>query len=193
MNELQLDGLAGAEAAKTAATSPVAGLRRELSPIHFSSQSNEWGTPQWFFDSLHREFQFTLDPCSTHQNAKCQRHYTIAENGLAQDWSGEVVFMNPPYGREIAQWMQKAFISSQEGGATVVCLVPARTDTVWWHSFAMPGEIRFLKGRLKFGDATNSAPFPSALVILRPGAFRAGSPIALPRDSALIPVLARAS
>ncbi len=137
------------------------------SSIHFSSKSNEWGTPQWLFDKLDLEFGFTLDPCSTHENAKCARHFTLAEDGLARDWSGDIVFMNPPYGREIGLWMEKAFRSAS-AGATVVCLVPARTDTAWWHNFAIFGEIRFLKGRLKFGDATSSAPFPSAIIVFRP-------------------------
>ena len=127
----------------------------------------EWPTPQWFFDLLDREFHFGLDPCSTHANAKCTRHFTLAEDGLAQDWQAHTVFMNPPYGRDIKFWMRKAFESAR-AGATVVCLVPARTDTQWWHEFAMKGEVRFLKGRLKFGTAQNSAPFPSAIVIFRP-------------------------
>ena len=137
------------------------------SSIHFSSKSNEWGTPQWLFKELDREFGFTLDPCSTHENAKCARHFTLAEDGLSRDWSRDIVFMNPPYGREIGLWMEKAFRSAS-AGATVVCLVPARTDTAWWHNFAIYGEIRFLKGRLKFGDATSSAPFPSAIIVFRP-------------------------
>ncbi len=135
--------------------------------VHFSSKSNEWATPWPLFQLLDDEFHFTLDPCSTHANAKCKRHFTIAEDGLCQNWSNEVVFMNPPYGREIGLWMRKAVVSAREG-ATVVCLVPARTDTAWWHDFAVNGEIRFLRGRVKFGDSENSAPFPSAVVIFRP-------------------------
>lgn len=119
------------------------------------------------FDDLDREFGFTLDPCSTHENAKCARHFTLAEDGLSRDWSRDIVFMNPPYGRKIGLWMEKAFRSAS-AGATVVCLVPSRTDTAWWHTFAIYGEIRFLKGRLKFGDATSSAPFPSAIIVFRP-------------------------
>src|SRR5262249_4101706 len=88
-------------------------------------------------------------------------------DGLAQDWAGETVFMNPPYGRQISRWVRKAHDSAARG-ATVVCLVPARTDTHWWHNYVIDGEVRFLKGRLKFGDSKNSAPFPSALVIFRP-------------------------
>ena len=167
MKTLQLEYPSGAKAANIAQASLLVLAPQKLSAIHFSSKSNEWATPQWLFDSLNREFHFTLDPCSTDENAKCSRHYTLAENGLSQDWSEEVVFMNPPYGREITFWMEKAFLSGKQG-ATVVCLVPARTDTAWWHSYAIHGEIRFLKGRLKFGDATSSAPFPSAIIIFRP-------------------------
>jgi phage N-6-adenine-methyltransferase len=137
--------------------------------VHFSSRTDDWSTPQWLYDALHREFRFTLDPCSTDANAKCPRHFTRFDNGLARDWSSHSVFMNPPYGREIGLWMRKAFESAQTGAAIVVCLVPARTDTQWWHAYAMRGEVRFLKGRLKFGGARNSAPFPSAIVIFRPG------------------------
>jgi len=134
------------------------------------SMRDDWPTPQWLFDALHREFEFTLDPCSSHTNAKCARHFTVREDGLGQDWADAVVFMNPPYGRAIGRWMKKAYESSRQG-ATVVCLVPARTDTSWWHCFAMKGEIRLLRGRLRFEGAENAAPFPSALVIFRPAAF----------------------
>jgi phage N-6-adenine-methyltransferase len=108
--------------------------------VHFSSRTDEGVTPQWLFDALDSEFGFTLGPCSTHENAKCKRHFTIKENGLLQDWSGETVFMNPPYGPQIGQWMRKAYLESRKG-AIVVCLVPARTDTKWWHSFAMRAEV----------------------------------------------------
>ena len=135
--------------------------------VHFSSLSKEWTTPNELFHALNAEFGFTLDPCSTHANAKCVRHFTREENGLTRTWGKAIVFMNPPYGREIAHWMKKAYESSCYG-ATVVCLVPSRTDTRWWHEYAMLGEIRFLMGRLKFGKSTNSAPFPSAIVIFHP-------------------------
>lgn len=138
--------------------------------VHFSSATCEWSTPGWLFDALAREFAFTLDPCATRENAKCRRFFTCEDDGLSQDWGDEIVFMNPPYGGVIGQWMRKAYESSRLG-ATVVCLVPARTDTAWWHHFAMRGEVRLLRGRLKFGTARNSAPFPSAVVILRPPAF----------------------
>ncbi|WP_254778353.1 phage N-6-adenine-methyltransferase [Aneurinibacillus thermoaerophilus] len=131
----------------------------------FSSASDEWPTPQSFFDELNREFNFTLDPCATHENAKCPEYFTKENDGLAQDWSGHVVFMNPPYGREIGQWVRKAYEESVKG-ATVVCLLPARVDTRWFHDYIYHrAEIRFIKGRLKFGDSKNSAPFPSMVVI----------------------------
>lgn len=135
--------------------------------VHFSSATPEWYTPRDFFDVLNKEFGFTLDPCCTHENATCGKHFTEQDNGLSQDWSGDIVFMNPPYGRTIKQWMKKAYESSLSG-ATVVCLVPARTDTAWWHDYAMKGEYRLLRGRLKFGGAKTNAPFPSAVVIFRP-------------------------
>ena len=136
--------------------------------VHFSSKTNEWATPQYLFDELNREYHFTLDPCSTHENAKCEKYFTEKENGLLQDWSKDVVFMNPPYGREIKHWIKKAYKESLNG-ATVVCLIPARTDTTYWHNyiFGKALDIRFLKGRLKFGDSKNSAPFPSAIVVYK--------------------------
>lgn len=134
--------------------------------VHFSSETNEWGTPQKFYEKLNDEFHFTLDPCSTHENHKCNKYYTQEDDGLSQDWSNEVVFMNPPYGREIKHWIQKAYEESLKG-VMVVCLIPARTDTTYWHSyiFGKASEVRFVKGRLKFGDGKNSAPFPSAVIV----------------------------
>lgn len=134
--------------------------------VHFSSATDLWATPQDFFDKQNEIYGFTLDVCATADNAKCPRYFTEADNGLAQPWDG-VVWMNPPYGRTIGQWMKKAYESSL-AGATVVCLVPARTDTAWWHDYAMKGQIEFIRGRLKFGSAKNSAPFPSALVVFKP-------------------------
>ena len=134
--------------------------------VHYSSKSNEWSTPQNLFDELNDEFNFTLDPCATDENAKCSKYFTIEDNGLSKDWSNDVVFMNPPYGREIKQWIKKAYEESLNG-ATVVCLIPARTDTTYWHDFIFDkaNDIRFLRGRLKFGNSKNSAPFPSAIVV----------------------------
>ena len=143
-----------------------AGARGSMA-VHYMSETPEWPTPKEFFARLHAQYNFTLDPCSTHANAKCPKHYTVAENGLAQSWQGERVFMNPPYGREIGAWMKKAYEESK-GSALVVCLVPARTDTAWWHDYAAKGEVTFVRGRLKFGDGQNSAPFPSAVVLFKP-------------------------
>ena len=129
--------------------------------VHFSSKSYEWETPQDFFLELHREFDFTLDPCATHENAKLPKYYTKEENGLSKNWDGERVFMNPPYGREVARWVKKAY----ESKALVVGLLPARTDTQWFHNWIYnKARIRFIKGRLKFSKK-NSAPFPSMVVI----------------------------
>ncbi|MCH4365383.1 phage N-6-adenine-methyltransferase [Staphylococcus haemolyticus] len=136
--------------------------------VHFSSKSNEWTTPQYLFDELNEEFNFTLDPCATDENAKCSKYFTIEDDGLSKDWSNDVVFMNPPYGRGIKKWIKKAYEESLNG-ATVVCLIPARTDTTYWHDFIFDkaDDIKFLKGRLKFGNGKNSAPFPSAIVVYK--------------------------
>ncbi len=134
--------------------------------LMFSSKTDLWSTPWNFFDKLNDEFHFTLDPCSTHENAKCYKHFTIEEDGLLQDWGNEVVFCNPPYGRQIKDWIKKAYEESQKDNTTVVMLIPARTDTIYFHEYIYhKAEIRFIKGRLKFGDAKNAAPFPSMVVI----------------------------
>ena len=131
-----------------------------------SSISIEWTTPKAFYDQLNQEFNFTLDPCSTHENAKCKKHFTIKENGLVQSWKNEIVFCNPPYGREIVKWVKKAYYESKVNHAKVVMLIPARTDTSYFHDYIYgKAEIRFLRGRLKFGEGKNSAPFPSMIVI----------------------------
>jgi phage N-6-adenine-methyltransferase len=135
----------------------------------FSSKTDLWYTPQDFYDGLHAEFNFTLDPCSNGENAKCATFFTIEDDGLAQEWAPHTVFMNPPpYGREIGDWMRKAYEESLKG-ATVVCLVPARTDTRWFHDYVngVADEVRFVKGRLKFGGSKDSAPFPSMVVVYR--------------------------
>jgi phage N-6-adenine-methyltransferase len=129
----------------------------------FTSNTDLWATPQSFFDKLNEEFNFELDVCANDDNAKCDRYFTQETDGLKQDWKG-ICWMNPPYGRSIGDWVKKAYESSLKG-STVVCLLPSRTDTKWWHEYCMKGEIRLVKGRLKFGDSTNSAPFPSAVVI----------------------------
>lgn len=135
--------------------------------IHFSSKTNEWSTPQKFFTSLNEEFNFTIDVAATVENAKCNRYFTITTDGLSQSWNNEVVWCNPPYGREIGKWVKKA---SEARGGKVVMLIPARTDTKYFHEYIynkLNVEIRFIKGRLKFGDSKNSAPFPSMIVIFK--------------------------
>lgn len=117
--------------------------------LMFSSKTDLWATPQTFFDELNSEFGFDTDVCALASNAKCAKFFTPEVNGLTQEWEG-VCWMNPPYGRGIGMWLKKAYESSQKG-ATVVCLVPSRTDTRWWHDYCMKGEVRFIKGRLKFG------------------------------------------
>lgn len=154
----------GQGAAKSELT-PLLTTRME---VHWSSKSVEWATPQDLFDELDEEYNFTLDPCCTDRNAKCDNYYTKKLDGLQQSWAGERVFMNPPYGREIADWMKKAYEESKEG-ALVICLIPSRTDTIWWHKYCMKGKIIFVRGRLKFGGATDSAPFPSAIVVFGEG------------------------
>ncbi len=133
----------------------------------FSSKTDEWATPQEFFDKLNEEFHFTLDPCALPANAKCRRFYTPVEDGLSQDWGGETVFCNPPYGRAIHRWIRKCSEESRKPNTTVVALIPARTDTRYFHEYIYQKakEIRFLRGRLKFGNSANSAPFPSMVVI----------------------------
>jgi len=126
----------------------------------------EWSTPQTFFDRLNMEFGFTLDVAAQPGNAKCARYFTPEEDGLTQPWDG-ICWMNPPYGPTLGLWMRKAYESAQHG-ATVVCLVPARTEMRWWHDYALRGEIRFVQGRLKFSNASNNAPFPNAVIIFRP-------------------------
>ena len=131
--------------------------------VMFSSKTGLWATPQRFFDKLNEEFHFDVDVCAIPENAKCERFYTPDDDGLKQAWEG-TVWCNPPYGREIGKWVKKA----AESNATVVMLLPARTDTSWFHEYIYgKAEIRFIKGRLKFGDGTNSAPFPSMVVVFK--------------------------
>ena len=138
---------------------------------HKQGATPEWETPQEFFDKLDAEFGFDVDVCATKENAKCELYFTQERDGLNARWyyqdeKERTFWMNPPYGRAIKGWMKKAYEESQKG-LTVVCLVPARTDAGWWHDYAMKGEIRFIRGRLKFGGARHNAPFPSAVVIFR--------------------------
>jgi phage N-6-adenine-methyltransferase len=146
--------------------------KRAKRSVHFSSATPEWATPHDLFAELDREFSFTLDVAATQENAKCERFFTRKENGLAQQWTGHA-FCNPPYGREIGGWIAKAWESAESGACdVVVCLVPARVDTAWWHDYCARGEVRFLRGRVRFGGAESGAPFPSAVVVFRNAFFR---------------------
>lgn len=136
--------------------------------VMFSSNTDLWATPQSFFEELNKEFQFTLDPCATAENAKCRTFYTKDDDGLKKDWGGQIVFCNPPYGMEIKKWVRKCYEESKKPNTVVVMLIPARTDTAYFHDYIYKkSEVRFIRGRLKFGDAKNSAPFPSMVVIFR--------------------------
>jgi phage N-6-adenine-methyltransferase len=133
--------------------------------VHFSSKTDMWATPQDFYDKYNKNYNFTLDVCASPENAKCDKFFTKEDDGLKQDWTGSC-WMNPPYGRQIKHWVKKAYESSLNG-AIVVCLLPARTDTAWWHDYCIKGQIEFIRGRLKFGGSKNSAPFPSAVVVFK--------------------------
>jgi len=136
--------------------------------LMFSSSTDQWSTPQAFFNDWSKLFAFTLDVCADASNAKCARYFTREDDGLRQDWAPEVCWMNPPYGREIGRWVRKAYEESRKG-ATVVCLLPARTDTAWWHDYVIEhAQVAFIRGRIKFGDAKSGAPFPSAVAVFYP-------------------------
>lgn len=136
--------------------------------LMFSSATDEWATPPDFFAELNREFRFNLDPCATDENHKCPRYFTREQNGLAQEWGGYRVFVNPPYGREIGAWVKKAAEEAEKPGTLVVMLLPARTDTRWFHDYIYHrAAVRFIRGRLKFGGCSNAAPFPSMVVIFQ--------------------------
>lgn len=135
--------------------------------VMFSSKSDEWATPQTFFDEVNEEFNFDLDVCATEDNHKCAAYFSIEEDGLKQSWTGHHVWCNPPYS-EIDKWVAKSFYESKHDNTIVVMLIPSRTDTRYFHNYILNrAEVRFVKGRLKFGDGKNSAPFPSMLVIFR--------------------------
>ena len=140
--------------------------------VHFSTGKDDWETPDYIFNMLDNEFHFTLDPCCTHENAKCKKHYTKMEDGLKQTWEGETVFVNPPYSRKTKDnpgqeaWIKKCYEESKN--ATVVMLIPARTDTRAFHQYIYgKAEIRFLRGRIKFKGAENAAPFPTMVVVYK--------------------------
>lgn len=131
----------------------------------FSSNRDDWETPLELFNQLDAIYHFDLDVCALPHNAKCDKYYTPDDDGLSKTWEG-TCWMNPPYGRHIGRWMEKAYKSSLVG-ATVVCLVPSRTDTAWWHDYAMrASKITYIRGRIKFVGAKHGAPFPCAIVVL---------------------------
>jgi site-specific DNA-methyltransferase (adenine-specific) len=136
--------------------------------VLLSSKKMDWATPQDFFDRLNAEFRFTLDPCADDFNHKCEKYYTEAQDGLKQDWSDERVFCNPPYGKDVPKWVKKCFDETHTGDCELaVMLLHARTDTRWFHDYIYhkADEVRFVKGRLKFGGQTTNAPFPSMVVV----------------------------
>lgn len=138
--------------------------------------SHEWETPQDFFEALDEEFRFNLDAAASADNAKCLRYYDA--DGLGLPWKS-VVWCNPPYGTQIGKWVEKGYHEARRG-ATVVMLIPARTETAYWHDYVMhAAEIRFVRGRLRFSGYKVNAPFPSAVVVFRPGWF------GVPRISAI--------
>ena len=140
--------------------------------INQDSGKDDWCTPKKLFEYFDDTYHFELDPCSTHENTLCEKHYTIVEDGLKQDWAGQKVFMNPPYGRETGKWIEKAYRESLKG-AVVVCLIPCRPDTQYWHEIIFPyaSQIYFIQGRLRYSDAKQSAPFPSAIIIFDKGVY----------------------
>lgn len=140
--------------------------KNNIERMNLHSDKDDWNTPKHLFKYLDDKYHFTLDPCSTHENALCQKHYTKEDDGLIQDWSNEIVFMNPPYGTETGKWIKKAYQESLNN-AVIVCLIPARPDTKYWQDIIFPyaSEIRFIRGRLHFSDSKNPAGFPSALVV----------------------------
>ncbi len=160
--------------------------------VHYSSASNEWATPQYLFDALDAVYHFTLDPCCTEKTAKCRVYFTQEHNGLVRNWAPDTVFMNPPYGREIGHWVKKAFIESRKG-ATVVCLIPARTDTKWWYDYCTHAHtIYFFTGRVKFicegKELPASAPFPSCAVVFEGATVTTGVDITVPLQVMWVPL-----
>jgi phage N-6-adenine-methyltransferase len=143
--------------------------------LMFSTGKDDWETPQAFFDELDKEFHFTLDPCCTPQTAKCSKYYTKEDDGLSKDWGGETVFINPPYSKKQKgnpgqeAWIKKSYEESRKPNTTCVMLLPARTDTLAFHQYIYhkASEIRFIKGRLKFGGCKDAAPFPSMVVVFK--------------------------
>lgn len=139
-----------------------------MNQVLFTSDKDDWETPNQIFVPLHREFKFVLDVCAVKENSKCK--LWLEEDCLGVSWAklskGGSCWMNPPYGNRIGLWVSKAYQESLNG-VTVVCLLPARTDTIWFHDYCQKGEVRFIRGRITFQGATNPAPFPSMVVVFR--------------------------
>jgi len=141
-----------------------------MNRVVLSSERHDWATPRPFFAELHREFRFTLDACAHAGNACLPRYFSPEDDALTQSWAGERVYMNPPFGQELPRFVLKAWREAQDAAEIVVCLLPARTDTRWWHGQVMKAaEVRFIKGRLTFGEAETPAPFPCAVVVFEKG------------------------
>ena len=142
-------------------------MNKQTQVVMFSSKTGQWATPQDFFNKLNWRFgPFDLDPCADADNAKCTKFFSEADDGLSHSWAGYTSFINPPYGRGIDKWIKKAYQESRKEDTRIVMLIPARTDTKYWHDYIMKAdEVYFVKGRLKFGDSENAAPFPSAVVV----------------------------
>lgn len=148
----------------------------------FSSAKEDWETPKRFFDALDAEFGFVLDAAATFENTKCDLYWSPTKNALNRDWRGSV-WCNPPYGPGIGKWVTKGFYEAQAHNGPVVMLIPARTDTRWWHEYVMRAdEIRLIRGRMRFGGSTINAPFPSCIVVFRSGTY-------IPRFSAMNRIL----
>lgn len=131
----------------------------------FTSNSDEWETPLELYTRLNERFKFTLDPCSTKENHLCDKYYTKEDNGLCKSWKGQTVFVNPPYSN-IKAWVEKCYKEHETNGTTIVMLIPSRTDTRYFHEYIYhKADIEFIKGRLRFSNSKNSAPFPSMIVI----------------------------
>ncbi len=134
-----------------------------MNKILFSSNKEDWETPQWLFEQLNKKYNFDIDVCASDLNHKCKKYYSINENGLEQEWNGNI-WCNPPYGRKIGDWVKKGYESSLRGNI-VVMLLPSRTDTKWFQDYCLKGNLTFIRGRLKFSNSDTGAPFPSVIVV----------------------------